>query len=122
MADWPSTLPQNPFQTVDPTYTPGDNVLRTSMQGGPAKARPLFTAVVETLPVTLHLDPTQRATLRTFIATTLGYTGEFAWKDFRTGAAATYRYASKGLPSEKFLGEDSTGTWWEVRFDLELMP
>lgn len=120
---WPSTLPQEPFGNDDPTYTPKDNVLATQMQGGVVKRRPLFTAVPETLNVRLQLNPTQRQALRDFIKNTLGYVKPFTWVDFRTGQPATYVYASLGLPTEQFLGADSSGgTWWIVQFELELQP
>lgn len=123
MADpiWPAALPQNPFGASDPVYTPADNILATTMQGA-TKRRPLFTAVPETLTVKLQLSPTQRAVLRTFLKDTLGYVMPFTWIDFRTGQPATYCYASKALPPEQYLGEDETGTWWLVQFDLELLP
>ncbi|MGP1664444.1 MAG: hypothetical protein ACTS5I_00720 [Rhodanobacter sp.] len=119
---WPASLPANPFGADDPTYKPAENILRTSMQGGIDKLRPLFTAVPETITITLQLSPSGRAALRTFIKDTLGYVMPFTWIDFRTGATATYRYASKALPTEKYLGADETGTWWVATFDLELMP
>lgn len=124
MADpiWPAVLPQDPFGSDDPTYTPADNILRTQMQAAVAKARPLFTAVPEAITVKLQLNPAQRAALRTFLQVTLGYVMPFTWVDFRTGLPATYRYAGKALPPEQYMGTDASGTWWLVQFDLELLP
>lgn len=123
MADpvWPASLPQTPFGNDAPTYRPVDNILRSQMQAG-TKRRPLFTATSAMITITLMLSPAQRATLLDFIKNTLGYTGTFTWKDFRTDAAATYCYGGTALPTEKYIGRDSTGTWWQVQFDLELLP
>ena len=124
MADplWPASLPQTPFGNDAPTYKPVDNILRSQMQGGRAKSRPLFTATSAMITITLMLTQAQRATLIDFIKTTLGFTGTFTWTDFRTGAAATYCYGGTALPAEKYIGQDASGTWWQVQFDLELLP
>lgn len=119
---WPATLPKTPFGNDAPTYRPMDNILRSQMQAGIAKTRPLFTAVGAMITITLKLSPSQRAALHTFLVDTVKYTQPFDWKDFRTGQAATYRYGGTALPTEKYLGEDSNGTWWQVQFDLELLP
>lgn len=125
---WPAILPQNPFGNDDPVYTPMDNIIVTNMDGGPAKRRPMFTAVPETLKVKLYLRPAQRAALRTFIKVTLGYVSPFMWKDFRnqtgpnTFADAVYVYAGAGLPVEQYMGGDASGTYWIVEFQLEMQP
>lgn len=119
---WPASLPQTPFGNDAPTYKPVDNILRSQMQGGVAKARPLFTATSAMITITLMLTQAQRATLVDFIKTTLGYTQPFDWVDFRTGQPGTYRYGGTALPSEQYIGQDSTGIWWKLQFDLELLP
>lgn len=120
---WPASLPQTPFGNDAPTYTPVDNILRSKMQGGVDKSRPLFTATSAMITITLMLNQAQRNTLvDDFLKTTLGYVLPFDWIDFRTGAAATYRYGGTALPAETYIGQDATGTWWKVSFDLELMP
>lgn len=118
---WPLALPQTPFGNDSPTYKPADNILRTQMQGA-TKTRPLFTAVPEMITVTLLLSPAQRATLDTFLKSTLKYTLPFDWLDFRTGLTATYAYGGTAMPTEQYLGADAAGTWWRVQFDLELQP
>jgi len=125
MADplWPASLPQTPFGNDAPTYTPVDNILRSKMQGGVDKARPLFTATSAMITITLMLTQAQRDTLiDDFFKTTLGYTGTFTWTDFRTGLPATYRYGGTALPTEKYVGQDGDVIWWQVQFDLELLP
>lgn len=120
MATWPATLPQNPFDQDGATYEPSENIIRSDTETGPAKMRRRFTGKNEKLSFSMVLTPTQWAALDTFYETTLQAVGKFQWIDFRTKAAANYRFKKK--PSQTYWGEDSTGVYWQVSVDLELIP
>ena len=117
MADWPSTLPQNPYaNSGNPQYQPHDNVLETKMDVGRPKRRRRSTSTYEDFTFSMILDSTQLATLITFYKTTLSEVLPFNWIDFRTGTAAIYKFTAP--PKETWVGGD--GEYWRVQFQLEL--
>jgi hypothetical protein len=117
-AAWPATLPQNPYAVDGAQYRRPFNAVRTEMDAGPAKHRRRYTAVPSRLSCTLHLSKAQWATLETFYSTTLATVLPFTWVDFRTGAAANYRFVD--APAETYLGGD--GDFWTVELQLERLP
>lgn len=111
---WPSTLPSPLDDTAD--YAPlMDNVIRSSMETGSPKTRRRFTAVPETFTGGVLLTGAQCATLLAFAVTTLQDVLPFDWKDFRTGAAATYTFQKRPTFTRV---KDSRGMW---RASIELL-
>ena len=90
---WPATLPN--FEIGGFATEGADNVLRTSMDAGPAKARRRFTAGPRPVTGRITLDPTQMATFLAFYADSLlGGAIRFTWTDPLTGAAAEFRFTA----------------------------
>lgn len=112
---WPASLPQDPYQD-GPSIEPASNALRTQMDAGPAKMRRRYTAVPETVKFNLILSESEWATLDTFVRITIQDVLPFDWKDFTTGAAATYRFTKR--PTRTWYGDDL----WTVSFELEKLP
>ena len=120
---WPATLPQNPYEASSntPKYQPLENIVRTSVDAGPAKQRRRFTAVPNTITLPpIVLTETQRAALQTFKESTLLDVLPFTWIDFRTGAAANYRFIAATV--EEFHSSDGTTDQWSVTLSLEMLP
>ncbi len=95
MATWPATLPQRPNadgyqeQKVDIT-------LRSPMDAGPPKSRPLYSSAPTDLVLPMILTTAQRATLETFYETTLGLgTAFFDWAHPTTEAAASMQFTAR---------------------------
>lgn len=95
MAAWPASLPQmlsmDGFQeqTVD-------ILLRSTMDAGPDKVRPLYTAAPVDIAGTMVLTVAQRATLETFYDTTLNFgTDAFDWVHPVTQAAASFTFRAR---------------------------
>lgn len=118
MADWPVTLPQNPYAVDGARYQRPFNAVRSEMDAGPAKQRRRYTAVPSAITFTLHLSKAQWAILETFYSVTLKTVEAFNWIDFRTGNAASYRFVA--APAETYLGGD--GDYWSVDIQLERLP
>lgn len=116
MATWPSTLPQR--ATRDGFQESADGVvLRSTVDVGPAKLRPRYTAEVKVFACALVLDSTQVATLETFYETTTVFgTGPFDWVHPRTEAAASLRFRNR--PTYSALGAGR----FRASFALELLP
>ena len=114
---WPGTLPQDPFAEDGAVYKPAANAVRTQMDAGAPKMRRRYTAVYEDLSFTLVLSKADLATLMTFITQTLQDVLPFDWIDFRTGAAAVYRF--KQRPHVTYYA--GNGDYWTVAIDLELL-
>lgn len=114
---WPATLPQDPYAEDGAVYKPGLNIIRTQMENGPYKQRRRFTNVPETFTFTMVLSKANLAILMTFVTVTLGDVLPFDWIDFRTGAAAVYRFTKRPEPTW-FAGD---GDYWTVAFELELL-
>lgn len=116
MATWPATLPPPLADTLQ--ETPPDNVIRTSMEKGPAKVRRRTTATVRPISFELVLDTTQLAALDTFYVTTT-YSGadEFSYTHPRTGAAVSARFTAPPQYSDV-----NTGRHYNASIALEILP
>lgn len=122
---WPASLPQDPYGDTPPEYKPQDTTFRTQNDTGPAKVRRRFTGRVHDVTVgPLQITAVQLDALEDFCCNTLGETMPFAWKNFRTGLDAAYRFkAGWSSVTQKFLGTDGRGIeWYEVSADLEMLP
>lgn len=114
---WPSTLPGPTSQNL--TITPlVDPVITTSMEAGAPKRRRRFTAVPNAVTLMLVLTADQCTTLDTFVATTLQDVLPFDWKDFRTGAAATYVFQKR--PSYSLFAAGAN--LWQAQIQLQQVP
>lgn len=113
MAAWPATLPQYP--TLDGFSEQAvDITLRSPMDAGPPKVRPLYTAAPVDFSLTLVITVAQRATLETFYETTVGFgTDTFDWVHPVTLAAATMQFISR--PGYSALGGGILRTSFQVR-------
>jgi hypothetical protein len=114
--EWPTTLPQTPMMRGF-GETPGDNVIRTSMDVGPPKLRRRSTAVPRNFTLVIRCTTAQIDILDDF------FTGDcrdgslpFDWKHPRTGGAATYVWGAPPKYAPVF------GDFWEASMSLELQP
>lgn len=116
MAAWPATLPQLP--TLDGFQEQKvDITLRSPMDAGPPKVRPLYTAAPTDFTISLVLETTQRATLETFYETTLGFgTDSFDWVHPVTQSAATMQFTNR--PGYTALG----GGYWRTVLQVRIWP
>lgn len=102
MASWPTSLPQLALlegyqeQAVDIT-------LRSSVDVGPEKTRPRYTAAPVDFSVSLVLTSTQADALDAFYDSTLDFgTAPFDWQHPRTLAAASLTFRAR--PGYQALG------------------
>jgi hypothetical protein len=114
---WPSTLPA-PIADNSTVYDAVDNAVRSNTEAGVSKVRRRFTAVATPFTCTVKLTQTQYGTLMVFYATTLLDVLPFDWTDFRTGAAATYRFVKR--PAGSYIA--GSVNRWIVTLPLELLP
>lgn len=106
---WPSTLP--PLDQVE--FSPAlDNIRKSPMETGSIKRRPRVTWVPLIARASIAIDADDIATLDTFIADTLGFTGSFDWRDVI--ARTTQSYGFLTLPSYSHIG----GRLWRASFEL----
>jgi hypothetical protein len=116
MAAWPSSLPQRVLaagygESVDPV------LLRSTVDVGPAKLRPAYTAEVKKFQAALNLSAAQVDTLETFWTSALVFgSAPFDWLHPRTGAAASLRFRAR--PTYSALG----GGYQRAALMLELLP
>lgn len=125
---WPTDtgFPQEPFAEGGVTYVPNENTIRTENDTGPAQVRRRTTAMGGVLSFQLFLSPENHAILEGFYNNTLNQTQKFSWKDYKTGAAAVYRF--KMAPSYEWVAADersgSTDNrhWWRTSITLDHLP
>jgi hypothetical protein len=114
MATWP-TLPAPIINSYSETLP--DNVIRTSMDKGPAKVRRRTTANTAAMQYAMVLTAAQVATLSTFYTTTtLSGAQEFDYTHPRTGATVTARFTAPPTYS------DINGRAYRVEVALEILP
>lgn len=115
MATWPTTLPQE-FPEDGFNLVLADNVIRSSMDIGPAKIRRRTTSNVTKLTGTLILDTTQLTAFETFYITTISYGSVyFTWVHPLTNASCTMRFTEP--PSYTPAG----GSYTRVDMKLEIL-
>lgn len=98
-AVWPATLPQRTnargyVETVDPSIT-----LRSTVDAGPAKLRPRYSAEVRLFTIPLVLTVAQFDTLDQFWASTLVFGSlPFDWIHMRKLTAYSYQFREYPQP------------------------
>ena len=112
---WPADLPQNILAQGYKGELP-NNLLRTSMDVGPAQVRRRGTVAVEPVTGNILCTPTELATLETFYETTLlDGTLRFSWVQPEDGTTAV----------EMRFTEPPTWSWvdgyYEVALSLEIL-
>lgn len=119
MASWPATLP---CPVIDATDARGEGAIRTPMDAGPSKARRRFSAVSRYVTAEIPLDATQRGTLDSFYADTLGEgVDAFDIADPFGGATVSARFS--GPVSYAFRGKAAGGArWYMAAVSLEILP
>lgn len=115
MAAWPASLPQSPLLDGFRELREA-NVLRTSVDVGPAKVRPRYTTDLSVFAMGFVLTDAQLATFDTFYTETIFYGAEaFDWTHPRTGSAISGRL--RPPPQITALGAGL----WSVFFELEIL-
>lgn len=112
MAVWPETLPAP--MTGQAAYEPlVENVASTSMDSGAPKRRRRFTYVPEKFSGSIRLTAAQCAILKAFVEVELKDVGTFTWRDFRSGAVASYCFTAR--PKYQHVANSSM---WDVSLEL----
>lgn len=114
---WPATLP-TPLADSGQYAPLIENVITTNMETGAPKRRRRFTAVPETYTGSILVDGTQATALDTFVVVTLQDVLPFDWKDFRTGAAASYVFQKRPTYA-RVAGSHGL---WRVSLELMMVP
>lgn len=118
MADytWPANLPQSPL--VDGfEETPPYEIVRTSMDAGPAKVRRRATSGVRRFQVQFIMTTTQMTIFDDFYVSTLSHgASRYDWDDPRTEVSKEWRIVDR--PRYSPVGSE----YWRVSFSLEQMP
>ena len=111
--DWDSTLPQL-FEQQG--YNEGDiqNLITTTMNGGPAKSRPKSTEAYQTIKGTMLLSHAQKATFESFYKDTL------AW------GALSFKFPEPYAPASTFEAKilsrpivPVNGKYWRLTLSLQ---
>jgi hypothetical protein len=115
MTDWPSDVPF--FELRDGFgHTAADNVLRTPMDSGPAKARRRTTSAPQVVTGAARMTRAQYRAAKTFIDGTLkGGALSFTACDPVSGEDQTYRLTAP-------LSLSPMGLGWRVTASLEILP
>lgn len=116
-ATWPTTLPMPTVagSSIEPAV---DNIIKSSMENGPAKRRRRFTWVPDTFQTQLSLTGDQVEVLNDFVKTTLKDVLPFDWVDPVTGAAKTWVFTKR--PS--YTPDDTHEDLWTAALSLESKP
>ena len=116
-AVWPPSLPQDVLvQGYDEALA--ENVVRTTMDAGPAKVRRRFTAGVRNFRLTVYLTRTQTDTLESFFDTTVKDGSlPFDWTHPRKQTSVTFRFVTPPR-----FHPDGSGARWLTTLDLEVLP
>jgi hypothetical protein len=116
MPNWPFTLPQAPI-AEGYQESPGETVIRTPMDIGPAKQRRCYTVGIPQLTVTWELEGSEVDTFQTFFENTLeGGALSFEMPHPRTGGSISVRFVKP--PAWRSV----LGTGWQVQTVLEVLP
>lgn len=117
---WPVTLPLRPLVEGYSDAAP-NNVLRTSVDIGPAKTRRRSAAAPYPITANFVLTASQAADLDTFANTTLmGGALRFEWQHPRTGATIECRIVPSDKDLVKFTPEGPLR--WRASMTLEVLP
>lgn len=115
MAVWPTSLPAPALNSLN--ETPPNNVIRSSMDRGPAKLRRRTTANIRPLSFSLMLTPEQTQILDDFFTTdTFSGAEQFDFTHPRTGAAVKARFVDPPSYNE------TEGVLYAASVSLEILP
>ena len=115
---WPATLPQAVQKGY--TETGGVNILRTSMDSGPAKQR-RRGARAQTLQVSFFMKTVQIDYLKTFVETTLKGTARFGFPHPRTQSIVEVRIVPQQDGVMYNISYMAPG-YYTVTMTLEILP
>jgi hypothetical protein len=116
--EWPSSLPQHPDAGF--TETMGSLILRTPMDGGPAKERKRGNSPGK-MTVQYLMTTAQVETLGLFVDETLDSTSRFGWKHPRTLQMVEVRIIPQG-GGDLYTVQYRAPGYWTVNLQLETLP
>lgn len=115
MSVWPTTLPKPMNESFSENMA--NNVIRSSMDRGPAKVRRRTTANIREIAFSMMLTETQLTALETFYnVTTVGGAAEFDYTHPRTGVIESARF------KEPFSYRDTNSNLFTASVSLEILP
>lgn len=118
MANWPTTLPQSPISDGY-SATPQDNTIRSNKEAGPQKVRPRFTAVSDTVNMSVIVDAQQSDLLQQFYDVDCVFGAlPFNWRNFKKWNKPPCIYRWRQPPEFVPLG----GGFWRVALQLDRLP
>lgn len=113
MINYPENLP---FLEIGWNYTPGDNILRSTPERGPAKTRRKTTAKVNTYSGAMTLTSSQLDVFIAFAENTLrDCTLPFLYPDWIADTASFMRITG-------YVIKQQTERLYEVSLELEVLP
>lgn len=115
---WPTSLPQAPQKGFQETV--GVNIIRSSMDAGPAKQRRRSRRPNE-LNLTFIMSTTQTQTLETFINNTIFGVNRFLFTHPRLGTSAEVRIVPQDS-SQLYQLQYLAPGYWTVTLKLEVLP
>lgn len=120
MPTWPTSLPQ---KTLATTYNeaPQSQVLRSSMDSGPAKTRRRFTAATMTVPFECHLTLDQIPTFEAFYSDDIA-AGALPFDIPHPRTGATVSVLLKGDPPYQLAPVGAGATHYRLSLILEIQP
>jgi hypothetical protein len=121
MPTWPGTLPQTLLATLSIKRQSGK--VRSTVDAGPPKQRPRFTAVTKEYQSSLMLTDAELTTLISFYEADLGMGAtSFDWIDPISDAAAVLRFKDEPEISLVRPHNDTTKRLYQVSMSLEKLP
>lgn len=115
---WPATLPQSPQK--DFTENVGINIIRSSMDSGPAKQR-LRSRRPTTMTLSFIMTTAQTQTLESFINTDLLGVKRFNFTHPRLGTTVECRLVPQGEGQFFSLQYRAPG-YWQTNLQFEILP
>lgn len=118
-AVWPSSLPQDQFVGLSYRFAPA--VLRTPVDGGPAKLRRLYTSAYQPIDIPIVLTNVQMTLLNMFFRDTI-FLGSlpFDWEDPATDELVTMQFREP--PTFAMVATNATTRVWSGQMALEILP
>jgi hypothetical protein len=122
MPTWPSTLPPVPQVRGYEEQSP-NNLIRTDMDVGPAKARRRTTAAVRKHKMLFQMSQAQIELFDEFLSAILGDGAlSFDYAHPRTGVTVKFRIIPPAVYTlDKPATGGDAGVWW-VTLDMEQLP
>lgn len=118
MPAWPSTLPQLPL-VAGYSEQVQSQVLRSTMDAGPAKSRRRFTAASRTIPVRYLLTEEQTHFFEDWFEIDLaGGSLPFDWVPGRQRSAVS----AVIVGDPPYTLTPAGGEWWQLAFSVEVQP